>query len=201
MAFGSSQIDACPREVSKPTAPEQLIGPPQNAPSILMQASKSSPYRSISTKVYFQRFPSPCFGSTAASGVSTFGSSMHLYRRGRKMAGPDFWIASVVAVIIHEAAHVAIAWTHGVKIKRVGISWRGPFIVREQGEPTADAKIAIAGPLANLLLALACWHLAPLFAQINLILGGYNLLPFIPRNDGRHAWDAVRRMRNAPAGL
>jgi Zn-dependent protease len=100
-------------------------------------------------------------------------------------------------VIIHEAAHVAIAWTHGIKIKRVGISRRGPFIVREQGEPTADAKIAIAGPLANLLLALACWHLAPLFAQINLILGGYNLLPFIPRNDGRHAWDAVRRMRNA----
>ena len=58
MAFGFSQIDACPREVSKPTAPEQLIGPPQNAPSISMQAGKSSPYRSISTKVYFQRFPS-----------------------------------------------------------------------------------------------------------------------------------------------
>jgi Zn-dependent protease len=77
------------------------------------------------------------------------------------MAGPDFWIDSVLAAIIHEAAHVAIAWTHGVKIKRVGISWRGPFIVREQGEPTADAKIAIAGPIANLLLALACWHVAP----------------------------------------
>jgi hypothetical protein len=46
MAFGSSQIDACPREVPKPTAPEQLIGPLQNARSILMQAGKSSPYRS-----------------------------------------------------------------------------------------------------------------------------------------------------------
>jgi len=117
------------------------------------------------------------------------------------MAGPDFWIDSVLSAIIPEAAHAAIAWMHGVKIKRLGVSWRGPFIVREQGEPTADARIAIAGPLANLLLGLACWHLAPLFAQVNLILGGYNLLPFIPRNDGRHAWDAVRRMRNAPAGL
>jgi Zn-dependent protease len=117
------------------------------------------------------------------------------------MAGPDFWIDSVLSAIIHEAAHVAIAWMHGVKIKRVGISWRGPFIVREQGELTADARIAIAGPVANLLQGFACWHQAPLFAQINLILGGYNLLPFIPRNDGRHAWDAVRRMRNAPAGL
>lgn len=117
------------------------------------------------------------------------------------MAGPDFWIDSVLAAIIHEAAHVAIVWMHGVKIKRVGISWRGPFIVREQGEPTADAKIAIAGPFANLLLALACWHLAPVFAQINLILGGYNLLPFIARNDGRHAWDAVRRMRTARQSL
>jgi Zn-dependent protease len=113
------------------------------------------------------------------------------------MAGPDFWIASVLAIIIHETAHVAIARTLRVKIKRIGISWRGPFIVREQGEPTADATIAIAGPLANLLLALACWHLTPLFAQVNLVLGGYNLLPFIPRNDGRHAWDALRRMRNA----
>ncbi|HEX4772429.1 MAG TPA: hypothetical protein VH351_16460 [Bryobacteraceae bacterium] len=113
------------------------------------------------------------------------------------MAGPDFWIASVLAVIIHEAAHVAIAWTHGVKVKRVGISWRGPFIVRERGGPAADAKIAVAGPFANLLLALACWHFLPLFALVNLILGGYNLLPFVPRNDGRHAWEAVRRMRNA----
>jgi len=83
------------------------------------------------------------------------------------MAGPDFWIDSVLSVIIHEAAHVAIAWMHGVKIKRLGVSWRGPFIVREQGEPTADAKIVIAGPLANLLQGLACWHQAPLFAQIN----------------------------------
>jgi Zn-dependent protease len=113
------------------------------------------------------------------------------------LAGPNFWIASVLAVIIHEAAHMAIAWTHGVKIKRVGISWRGPFIVREQGVPAADAKIAIAGPLANLLLALAFWKFLPLFAHINLILGGYNLLPFLPRNDGRHAWDALCRMRNA----
>jgi Zn-dependent protease len=113
------------------------------------------------------------------------------------MAGPDFWIASVLAVIIHETAHVAVARTLGIKIKRVGISWRGPFIVREHGEPTADATIAIAGPVANLLLALACWHVAPLFAQVNLVLGGYNLLPFIPRNDGRHAWNALRRIRNA----
>ena len=113
------------------------------------------------------------------------------------MAGPDFWIASVLAVIIHETVHVAIARTLGVRVKRVGISWRGPFIVRRARGADTDATISIAGPLANLLLAVACWHLAPLFAQINLILGGYNLLPFIPRNDGWHAWDALRRMRNA----
>jgi hypothetical protein len=59
------------------------------------------------------------------------------------MAGPDFWIYSVLAAIIHEAAHVAIAWTHGVKIKRVGISWRGPFIVREQGEPTQTQELPL----------------------------------------------------------
>lgn len=40
---------------------------------------------SIGTKVYFQRFPSsPASGATVASGVSTFGSSMHLIGEGAK---------------------------------------------------------------------------------------------------------------------
>ncbi len=71
------------------------------------------------------------------------------------MAGPDFWIASVLAVIIHETVHVAIARTLGVRVKRVGISWRGPFIVRQQGEPTQTQQFPLPA------LSLICfwrWH-------------------------------------------
>jgi hypothetical protein len=102
--------------------------------------------------------PSAQDSATRIIGMSTSASSPHLVGEGAKWLDRISGFDSVLAVIIHEAAHVTIAWTQGVKIKRVGISWRGPFIVREQREATADAKIAIAGPLANLLLALACWH-------------------------------------------
>jgi len=95
------------------------------------------------------------------------------------MAGPDFWIDSVLSVIIHEAAHVAIAWMHGVKIKRVGVSWRGPFIVREQGEPTADARIAIAGPLGDACLPPAP-HSALLLPDIPIPLSS-SLIVSIPQ--------------------
>jgi len=49
--------------------------------------------------------------------------------------------------------------------------------------------------------ALWRWDLAPLFAQVNLVLGGHNLLPFIPRNDGRRAWDALRHIPKRPSAI
>lgn len=112
------------------------------------------------------------------------------------MTAAAFWIDSTLAILLHELAHVAVAWTHGVKIKRLGISWRGPFIVREHAAvPMTDAKIALAGPVANLILALSFWQSAHVFALVNLILGVYNLIPFIPRNDGSHALRAIRSGR------
>lgn len=103
-----------------------------------------------------------------------------------------YWIAAVLAIVLHELAHVLLATVCGLRVKRVGIGWIGPYIVRERGTATVNACVALAGPVANLALAFAFWQTAPLFAQVNLILGAYNVLPFIPRTDGRHAWDAIR---------
>lgn len=105
-----------------------------------------------------------------------------------------FLAFSAIALALHEAAHVAMAWALGIRVKRVGISWRGPFIVREAGEPRANIYIALAGPLMNLILAASFWALAPNFAFLNLALGLSNLLP-IKGSDGLRIWIVSRQLR------
>jgi len=103
--------------------------------------------------------------------------------------------ACIAAVALHELAHVVAAIALGVRVKRVGISWRGPYIVREQGTPLASFLIALAGPGLNLLLAFGFWSFAPRFGFINLLLGAYNLLPFRGL-DGKNALAAIRKLRS-----
>lgn len=105
-------------------------------------------------------------------------------------------LAILAAIAIHESAHALTAWTLGVRITRLGIDWRGVYIVREPGRPWQNATISLAGPLANLLTAYitlrvgsGCW-----LCFMSLGLGIYNLLP-IPGSDGlrvaKLAWKAV----------
>lgn len=106
----------------------------------------------------------------------------------------EYLAVSVPAVVLHEAAHVFAATLAGVQVKRLGISWKGPYIVREQGTPLANFFIALAGPAANLALGIAFWGLTPHFSLVNMLLGTYNLLPFLPGLDGHHAWTALRQL-------
>lgn len=52
------------------------------------------------------------------------------------------WAAGVLAVAMHECAHVAMAALLGVRVKRIGIDWRGPHIVRETGSVAQSLIIA-----------------------------------------------------------
>ena len=110
----------------------------------------------------------------------------------------NYLLACVLAILLHELAHIALARACGLQVKRVGISWIGPYLVREQGTAAINICIALAGPVSNLLLAVAFWRAQPLFAQVNLILGAYNLLPFIPQTDGRRVWNALRATGRTP---
>jgi Zn-dependent protease len=101
----------------------------------------------------------------------------------------------VWAIGLHELAHVLVALAFGVRIKRIGISWRGPYIVREQGFPFANLCIALAGPVLNLILAIAYWSSMRQFALINLVLGVSNLVPAMPGGDGQHVAAAIRNLR------
>jgi Zn-dependent protease len=101
---------------------------------------------------------------------------------------PGYWTSAVVAVFLHEAAHLVTALWLEVKIKRVGLNWRGPYIAREPGTPVENTLVSLAGPAANLLLCILFCHVAPTFAFVNGVLVVFNLLPFIPSSDGQRVY-------------
>jgi Zn-dependent protease len=91
-------------------------------------------------------------------------------------------VLGLVAMLFHEAAHIVVALTLGIKVKKVGLGWKGIFTVREQGAPGKNLVISLAGPVMNLAL-IFWWHWAPPFGLANLCCGVVNLLP-IAGSDG-----------------
>ena len=125
---------------------------------------------------------------------------------------PSFWIFIVVAVVfrqgyfatmysfavlLHEIAHYVVASKLFYRCKEIQLGLFGAVLYGEfQDVNGADRiKIAIAGPLMNLALCLAClavWWLAPdsyyyteSFFAANLTMACANLLPCYPLDGGR----------------
>lgn len=95
-----------------------------------------------------------------------------------------FMALGIPAMLFHESGHIVTAMLCGVQVKKVGLSRTGLYTVREAGPRWANLCISLAGPLANLSLAVALRHVLPVFALVNLIACLYNLLP-IPNSDGK----------------
>jgi Zn-dependent protease len=110
----------------------------------------------------------------------------------------DVCLSIVVATIVHEAGHYMMAQWRGVHVKRLGISWIGPYLVRERGSSTDNILIAFAGPATNLLFFL--WSLLlgdSISAASQLFLGVTNLVP-VGGLDGHRIWQEfiLRRRLN-----
>jgi Zn-dependent protease len=100
----------------------------------------------------------------------------------------------VVAMVLHECAHIAAATALGVKVKGVGIKWnKGLYTVREQGPVQMNLLIASAGPLMNIAL-ISLWYWSPTFGLANLCYAVCNLLP-IQGSDGSRILDCFKQMR------
>jgi Zn-dependent protease len=97
----------------------------------------------------------------------------------------------LLVILLHEAAHLTAALALGIKVKRIGVSWKGIYIVREAGPPLGNMITTLAGPLFNLLLAFA-WPASHVFTWLNLIFGLTNLMP-ISGSDGQRALTLLAR--------
>jgi Zn-dependent protease len=99
----------------------------------------------------------------------------------------------LLAMAFHEAAHIVIAMALGIRVKKVGLGWKGMYTVREPGPPDRNLLISVAGPLMNLALVQTSGWL-PAFGLANLVCGVVNLLP-IQGSDGARILRCWREMR------
>jgi Zn-dependent protease len=105
-----------------------------------------------------------------------------------------------VSVLAHELGHALVALRNGVPVKNITLFIFGGVaqIAHEPRTPGAEFRIAIAGPLVSLALAIffeGVWYLdrnIPILAapseylmRINLILALFNMIPGFPLDGGR----------------
>ena len=104
------------------------------------------------------------------------------------------WVAAVsVAVILHEAAHLAACRALGIEVLDIralpwGLTASAPVI----HEPFAQIAVSVAGPMANFFLLFFCPAISKyiskdaseLFALANISDGVLNLIPALPLDGG-----------------
>ena len=135
----------------------------------------------------------------------------------RSLAGALVWIAALFAcIVIHELSHSFVARRRAFTVRDIVLLPIGGVseILGLPGTPSDELAIAIAGPLASLVLAAllgligyasgaALWP-PGLFAGAivsrlmwaNLLLAGFNLLPAIPMDGGRVLRSLLARNRS-----
>ena len=107
------------------------------------------------------------------------------------------------SIVLHELAHALVARRYDLPIRGITLFIFGGVaeMEREPQRPGVEFAVAIAGPIASLLIGLACWLLAQgaavagagvvavgvlaYLAMINVILALFNLVPAFPLDGGR----------------
>lgn len=121
---------------------------------------------------------------------------MHLFELRWFVPVVNGILFGLLAMVLHEIGHLCVAQALGLKVKKVGFSWKGMYTVREAGPPEVNFQVSLAGPLTNLAL-MALWPVSPVFGLANLFVGLCNLLP-IPGSDGRRALNCLKEIRATP---
>ena len=121
----------------------------------------------------------------------------------------QYWVLAAVGtvglfvcVLAHELAHSVVAKRHGIRVEGITLFiFGGVSRLRDEAQgPSAEFKVAAAGPLMSLALGAACWiayygfgrwideqgrSVLFYFAFINTALLAFNLLPGFPLDGGR----------------
>lgn len=103
--------------------------------------------------------------------------------------------AVFASVLVHELGHALVARRFGIPTREIVLHPIGgaAMLEREADKPLHELLIAVAGPLASLALAgiaFVIHQLSPSelyirLAQLNLLIGAFNLLPAFPLDGGR----------------
>jgi Zn-dependent protease len=114
---------------------------------------------------------------------------------GGGLASLWFLALVIVSIVVHELGHALVARRLGVPMDGIELHFFGGA-ARMLGQPRSpgdEIAIAAAGPavsfaaggLSLALAALTASPLATLMAEINLVLGLFNLIPALPMDGGR----------------
>jgi len=112
-------------------------------------------------------------------------------------------VAFFLSILLHELAHALVARRYGVQTDGIELWLLGGMarLNRDAPSPKADGLIAVAGPLASILVGAAfiggaigldaagVWPLVPAMIAwlgiVNIIIAVFNLLPGAPLDGGR----------------
>jgi Zn-dependent protease len=97
----------------------------------------------------------------------------------------DGFLLGLLALTLHELGHALAATIVGVRVKGIGLDWKGLYLRREAGTPRKNLVISAAGPVTNILLVIL-WAWWPMFGLANACYALFNLLP-LPGADGERA--------------
>jgi Zn-dependent protease len=115
------------------------------------------------------------------------------------VAGFAFAVLLYLSVLLHEAAHAAMAKHYGHPVDSITLHFLGGMtaIEGESRNPREEFLIAVVGPLTSLAVGGASWLLflvmpngllevaVGLLALANLFIGALNLIPGLPLDGGR----------------
>jgi Zn-dependent protease len=131
-------------------------------------------------------------GGAAITRQSAYRAS--IFRKGWRLTiNISAILRYLIAIVGHELAHILMATALSVRIKRIGLSWAGPYIVRETGSLNQNLAITLSGCVFNIGIAICLMHVWAAAAFVNMVLGVYNLLP-IPGSDGKRAWALLKQL-------
>ena len=118
-------------------------------------------------------------------------------RWGTALVGSLLFFASVLA---HELSHSLVARRRGIPVRGITLFIFGGVsqMAREASSPGAELAIAIVGPLSSIVLGLVFVGLtltlsgdspvvaiSAVLAQVNILLGVFNMVPGFPLDGGR----------------
>ncbi|MGE5396288.1 MAG: M50 family metallopeptidase [Chitinophagales bacterium] len=112
------------------------------------------------------------------------------------LVDPRNTLLILLALILHELAHLTAGWLTGLGLTRLEFFPFGAQIMINDltgDRPVSEVITALAGPLVSLFLSGLIyimkgnleWTGFSFFVQFNLLLGAFNLLPALPLDGGR----------------